>query len=338
MSKNSKANSHFDSLVRIMLGFKKTIFFLFGLSLFLIPGQGYYKTLQVDQRSPVVRMAPLKISQPSAYPINISGRLQPNITAKSFLILDRDSAVVMAEKNSSQQLLPASTVKIMTALVALDHYQPNDVLTGNNLRHQGQVMEIGQGERLTFLSLLYGLLVSSANDAAEVLAQNYPGGKSNFVAMMNQKARKLNLFGTYYSNPSGLNDDWEGNLLAGLSITTSLDLARLSLEALKNPLFAKVVSTQKTTVFDITGQSAHQLYNINQLLGRVEGVKGIKTGWTEDAQECLVTYVERNGRRVVLVVLGSQDRFGETNILIDWVFENFQWEELDLLATAAKHR
>jgi D-alanyl-D-alanine carboxypeptidase (penicillin-binding protein 5/6) len=99
---------------------------------------------------------------------------------------------------------------------------------------------------------------------------------------------------------------------------------------MKNPTFSKIVGTKQVTVTDVTGKSVYNLKNINELLGAVPGVLGIKTGWTENARENLVTYVKRDGHNVVIAVLGSQDRFGETKELIDWIFTNYQWQEVKL--------
>ena len=118
--------------------------------------------------------------------------------------------------------MPASTVKIMSALVSLDHYSLDEVLTVRNVDWEGQDIELQAGERISVRALLYGLLVSSANDAAQVLAQNYPGGQGAFVVAMNQKAQELNLTDTLYTDSSGLSEG---------SFTTTLDLARLSLQA-----------------------------------------------------------------------------------------------------------
>jgi D-alanyl-D-alanine carboxypeptidase (penicillin-binding protein 5/6) len=293
---------------------------------FLFPGQNWYLAVNLNYQSPKVQ--PLEMSIPSSadYPINFTGVQPPNLTAQSAVVLDRDSAVLLYGKNEKTQLLPASTVKIMTALVAMDYYHLDDVLVVDEVNGEGQDMELVKGERITVKNLLYGALVSSANDAALVLAQNYPGGEIGFVKAMNQKAKELNLNDSYFANPTGLDSDEEGNLLTDYSYTTALDLARLSAVALKNETISQMVAIPQIVVSDVGGAISHRLYNLNQLLEKLEGVKGVKTGWTEDAQECLVSFVERNGRGVISVVLGSQDRFGETKKLIDWVFANHRWE------------
>jgi D-alanyl-D-alanine carboxypeptidase len=215
-------------------------------------------------------------------------------------------------------LKPASTTKIMTALVALDHYPLNLVLTIRNAdRSIGQTMDLVSGEQLTVESLLFGLLLHSGNDAAYALAENYPGGYNAFVGQMNNKARQLHLDSTNFCNVSGI--DQEDHY------TTVSDLARLAAEALKNPIFASIVSTQTRVVTDINGLIVHHLSNKNQLLGLVEGVRGIKTGWTEAAGECLVTDTIRDDKEIITVVLGSLDRFGESATLINWAYRSYDW-------------
>jgi len=313
---------------KFILKIKRASLFCFGLVFFLFPGQSYYLVVQADYKKNPTRFLNFELPSPSLYPVNYTGQKPPLLTARSAVVMDKNSSVVVYAKNENLWVLPASTVKIMTALVALDYYQPEDILTVGEVNDFGQTIKLLSGERITVKNLLYGLLVSSANDAALVLAQNYPGGQNAFVTAMNRKAAALNLGNTYFANPTGLDSDEEGNLLTDLSYTTALDLARLAAEAFKNPLFSEIMKTEKITITDISGKITHQLFNINQLLGKVEGLKGGKTGWTEEAGECLVAYTEKEGRGIITVVLGSQDRFGETKKLIDWVFANYRWLEI----------
>ena len=237
--------------------------------------------------------------------------------AKSALAVDLDSGKVLYEKNSDEPLLPASTTKIVTALVSLDSYPLNQVIKVENVSVDGQKMGLVPGEEIKVEDLIYGLLIASANDAAEVLAYNFPGGRDFFVAAMNAKANILGLKNTFFTNPTGLDQSGQ--------ITTAKDLVDISTFAMKNPVFSNAVSTKGITVKSIDGKYTHKLTNVNQLLGRVNGVLGVKTGWTEEAGGNLVSYVERNNKKIMIAVLGSQDRFGETKILIDWVFNNYNY-------------
>lgn len=207
----------------------------------------------------------------------------------------------------------------MTALVVLENYKLDQVLMVNELEEiDGQKMKLLPGEKISVENLVYGLLVASANDAAFVLAENFPKGETGFIWAMNQKAQELGLNQTNFSNPVGFDEPNH--------YSTAADLAKLGVIAMKNPQITRIVSTQKIIVSDTEGKIFHTLININSLLGKIPGVKGIKTGWTQVAGECLVSFVERDGKKIIVVILGSQDRFKETEKIINWVFENFSWE------------
>jgi D-alanyl-D-alanine carboxypeptidase len=257
----------------------------------------------------------------SALPVISKEASFPIISAQAALAIDMDSQVTLYEKKPDSPLLPASTTKIITALVAMEYYPLDLVVKVPLVKIDGQKMGLIQGEEITVESLLYGLLVYSANDAAEVLALNFPGGRDLFITAMNLKAKELGLVHSKFSNPAGL-DDGDGH------VTTARDLIRVSEIAMQDPLFAEIVATKEKTVKSTNGKITHKLRNINELLGVVPGVLGVKTGWTENARENLVTYIERDGRRVMIVLLASQDRFGETKELIDWIFTNFTWQEV----------
>lgn len=313
---------------KFILKIKRASFFCLGLIFFLFPSQNFYSLVQLTPKSKItINLDNFVLPYPAYYPLKTGTSSPPLTTARSIVVMDVDSSVVIYNRNENLLVLPASTSKIMTALVALDYYPLEKVLVVGELDVLGQTMDLVPGEKIRVKDLLYGLLVSSANDAAVVLAQNYPGGVVGFVKAMNLKSRQLNLSRTYFANPTGLDSDKDGKILKDFSYTTSLDMARLAKAALKNPVFSEIVRTKQIVVKDTEGKRAHSLYNLNLLLGE-EGVLGVKTGWTEEAGECLVTFVEKNGRRLIVVVLGSQDRFGETKKLINWVFENYQWVDI----------
>lgn len=301
-------------------------FFLLGLIFLLLPGQSPYQLAQASWQPAQIQEIEVNLPAPALYPVNITDIPAPFLTAKSAVVMDRDSGVLLYEKNSNVRLLPASTVKIMTALVTLENYDLKQVLVVPPVSYEGQDMQLLEGEQITVENLLYGLLISSANDAASALAQNYPGGEKEFVAAMNEKAEELNLKNTFFTNPTGM--DEEEIFTVPLSFTSTLDLARLTSYALKNPIFTQIVATPKMVVTDISGKIVHELFNINELLGQLEGVKGVKTGWTEEAGECLISFTEREGKGIITVILGSEDRFGESRALIQWAFANHQWQEL----------
>jgi D-alanyl-D-alanine carboxypeptidase len=255
-------------------------------------------------------------------PVISEGTPFPLVSAQAAVAIDLVSRATLYEKNSREKFLPASTTKIITALTAMDYYPQDLVLEVGRLNVEGQKMGLIAGEKIRVLDLLYGLLIFSANDAAEVLAANFPGGRDLFITAMNLKAEEYGLKDSFFTNPSGL----DGNS----QVTTALDLVKISEGAMKNPTFAKIVGTRELTVSSIDGLISHKLANINRLVGEVDGVLGVKTGWTEEARENLVTYLERDGKKIMIVVLGSQDRFGETKELIDWIFANYEWRQVPL--------
>lgn len=271
---------------------------------------------------PILRTANIEFPGMSAYPVN-TGRQAPGLTARGIYIVDLDSMVPLLVKNPDLHLRPASTTKIMTALVALDTFGNTNVLTAKDATGAiGKAIHLKSGEQVTFKNMLYGLLLESGNDAAYALAENYPGGYNAMVSAMNEKAMNLGIRDTSFRNVSGVDEFGHE--------TTVHDLAVLTAAAMKNPQFSEVVGTKEKEIESLDGTVIHKLSNTNELLGVVPGVLGVKTGTTELAGESLVTDIERDGHRIILVMLGSQDRFGETKKLITWVFENHKWEKLQL--------
>lgn len=301
---------------------KEKVTYLVLLALFFLwyPGQNRL-TMLVSSAGQSPLTIPFPIPTPAPYPTNVTGVYPAGeVTAGGAVIEDVDSGVVLYQRNSYEPFAPASTTKILSALAALDAYDLDDVLTVKTLQNNGQTMKLVAGERMTVENLLYGTLIQSGNDAAWALAENYPGGVEAFVAAMNEKAKAIHLTGSHFTNPVGFDDSSH--------TMTPMDLVRLATVALSNKTIAKMVAIPQITVSDVTHTYFHNLTNVNQLLGKIPGVGGIKTGWTEEAGENLVTLVERGGHRVIIVVLKSQDRFSDTTKLIDWVFGSHRWEVL----------
>ncbi len=253
----------------------------------------------------------------AALPVG-SDKPLPKVSAKNIFIIDQNSKVVLFAKNADQQVYPASTTKMITALVALDHYALDQIITVSREYKIGTTVGFQPGEKINVEQLLFALLVQSGNDAAEILAENYAGGRSAFIDAMNQKAAEIHLLNTHFVNPHGI--DEEGHY------STAADLARLGDFALRNSEFSRIVATENAVVSSSDYSSSHILNNVNQLLGKIPGVRGIKTGYTEGAGQALVTLVERDNHPVIIVVLGSTDRFTDSAELIEWVYSNFHWE------------
>jgi len=247
----------------------------------------------------------------------------PQISARSVLIKDLATDSTLYQKDPSTPLPIASTTKIMTALVASEYFNPNSPLTvRDGATIPGTRVGLFRGEDLSFRSLLYGMLLSSGNDAAFAIAENYPGGVLGFVSQMNKKVAQLNLQNTHFDNPAGFDSPRH--------YSSASDLAKISQQALKNYQLARIFATKETSIVSLDKKYSHTLRNLNKLLTQVSGVLGVKTGKTDAARENLVTLVEREGRRVLLVVLGSDDRFGETTKLIEWTYRNFTWPDFGI--------
>lgn len=255
---------------------------------------------------------------PVPYPQFLATRSSPNISAQSGIVIDANSKKVLFAKNARLRFSPASTVKIMTALIAVETYPPQQYfISREKMSGNGSTMRLVAQEEISVENLLYGLLLNSGNDAAVVLAQNFPNGQEAFVTRMNEKANELHLTDTHYRDPAGLDDD--GNF------SSAFDLAILASEALENEALALIFSTREKNVSDKTGKIVHKLQNLNKLLGHLYGANGVKTGTTIGAGEVLVASTKRDGHTIVSVVMKSDDRFDDTTKLIDWTFENFQF-------------
>lgn len=288
--------------------------------LLILPGQSHYETITLASQPPLPSRSYFAVPTLAPRPIKFTGVQDPDITANSAYIIDLTSGVVLFQKQENLLSLPASTAKMMTALVAANHFAPNQILTVLEEYREGQNLKLRKGETMTSENLLYCLLVASANDAAEVLASNYPGGREAFLKQMNDYASEWGMTKSHFLNPTGV--DQEGQY------STARDLAILAKQLLKDPLLSKIVATKEYTAYSVNGKITHRMSNINLLLNQYPGVKGIKTGWTDLAGECLVAYVEKDNQKIISVILGSKDRFSETALLLDWVFRSFTWESV----------
>lgn len=283
---------------------------LFSVALFY---SDYLPFLKVPKKLNIEQTSPL-----SPYPIKVENFQQtPELTARAATVIDNKTGITLFEKNPTLKHLPASTTKLMTALVALERCLPQTIVTVGYVQSEGTVMKLATGDRVTVETLLHGLLVPSGNDAAYVLAYSCADSYDDFITAMNKKAKELGMVDTHFANPAGYDDKFQ--------FSSARDLTKLSRAAVANPLIAKIVKTRSVVVSDITGTKAYFLENVNKLLGVVPGLEGVKTGQTEGSLENLVTYTNRDGKGVITVVLGSQDRFAESQSLIEWAFKNHSW-------------
>jgi len=224
------------------------------------------------------------------------------------------------ERGADDERAMASTTKIMTALVVLDHADLDEVVTVS--ARAARVGEAGiklvAGQQLTVGELLEGTVVRSGNDASFALAEHVGGDVESFVRMMNEKARALGLEDTSFANPHGLD--------APNHYTTAEDLATIAMVAMRDPRFAALVRMPMITVKQVDG-AVVTYENSNKLIGTYPGATGVKTGWTNKAGYCVVASAERDGVGFVAVVLGGtseDDRFVQARTLFDWGFEHYR--------------
>ncbi len=259
------------------------------------------------------------ITIPVAAGLDPLGTSLATMSASAVYVMDRNSAAILYQKNANELRYPASTAKMMTALVARQDYPLFQVMTVTDAAYTtGTVAGLKLGEQITVENLLKALLIPSGNDAALVLGQNHPFGYAGFVNQMNQMANQLHLTKTTFNNVSGLDTDNE--------LSSARDLAILANQLVKDPVLAGIVATPQTTIQDLSGRITHKLKSTQELYGQVQGVVGIKTGTTQNAGENLITEIDRDGHRVIFVVLGSTNRFADSKVLINWVFANYNWK------------
>ena len=247
------------------------------------------------------------------FPVNVSA-----VSARRAVVLDAVTGRVLFEKNPEEKSLIASTTKIMTALIICEQCNVLDRLRipKEAVGIEGSSMYLREGEVLTVQELLYGLMLSSGNDAAVALAIYCGGTVEGFAELMNDKAHVLGLTGTHFENPNGL--DSPGHY------STARDLAVLAAYAMDNPIFYKTVSTKTVTVGE------RYLRNHNKLLWQVEGADGVKTGYTKAAGRILVSSASRDGRRLIAVTMDDPNDWQDHASLLHGGFSNYSVKQLVL--------
>lgn len=255
----------------------------------------------------------------SDIPVKAVGLIEPITGATAAYITDENSGSILWSKNPDTLYAPASTTKLITAIIARRVFRPGTVLTVQRDPSTvgGSVIGLRKNDQLTVESLIEAALIQSGNDAAQALADNYPGGNDAFVEEMNRTAAEIHMDSTHFSNPTGFD--------APQHHSTARDLSILAREAIKDSYIKKIVSTKEEEISDITGKKKFKLHNTNQLLGADPRVIGLKTGTTEEAGEVLITLVQDEDRTILFVVLGSQSRYTDTQQLMDWIFNNYSW-------------
>lgn len=242
----------------------------------------------------------------------------PDINSRAAVVIDRSSNTILYGKNEKEKRKMASTTKIMTALVVIENANLDDVVTISKKAAGtgGSRLGLKTNDQITVNNLLYGLMLCSGNDAAVALAEHVGGSVEEFAVLMNSKANDLGLLNTHFVTPHGLDKDEH--------YTTAYELALLSNYALKNETFAKIVNTKYTSI--TINDYSKSLHNTNELLGVLNGVYGIKTGFTNGANRCLVTACKRENLDIICVVLGADTKSFRTKDsikLIEYAFANY---------------
>lgn len=243
---------------------------------------------------------------------------EPALTAKSAIVIEASTGRILYAKGATDRRPPASTTKMMTLIVALEHGNLNDIVTTSPgaAATEGSSMWLAAGEQLKLGDLLYGMMLVSGNDATVAVAEHVSGSVDKFARLMTEKAQAMGAMNTSFANPSGLPDPRH--------YSTAADLARIAAYGYKNQLFAKIITTRHAVVPWPGKNHDRDLYNENKMLWMYEGGNGVKTGFTEEAGRCLVSGAKRDGVQLVAVVLDA-DRMWEDSIkLLDYGFSRLK--------------
>lgn len=239
----------------------------------------------------------------------------PIINASAAILFNVSTEEVLYAKNPDTVMMPASTTKIMTAIIAIENGELDRKvkISHRAAAVRGSSMHLRPGEQQTLRDLLYGLLLSSGNDAAVAIAESIAGSEKKFAEMMNAKARELGMQNTCFRNASGLP--------AAGHYTTAYDLALLADYAIKNPIFTLIVQTKSTSVPSYRANRLRALVNHNKLLWQYPYTIGIKTGYTRSAGKCLAASAAQNGAILISVVLKSPTIYDDSIHLFDYGFQ-----------------
>ena len=264
----------------------------------------------------------LPISEPSYLPILVSGADRPLLDAKSAGVYDTRSGRFLFAKSARTHLPVASLTKILTSLVILEHLNIDDTVKvpAGAVRVDGEKQTLYLDEELSVLSLMKLMLIGSSNDAAYALGQYFKEKTgTDLVEKMNEKALSLQMTESNFLDPAGLNDG---------AYSTVEDMTKLVRNALKQDLIWDITTEKSTTVRSIDGKIEHKIESTNQLFGVIPDVIGGKTGYTDIALGSMILVVDIPGKndKIISIILGSKDRFGDTQKLLDWVKAAYSWE------------
>jgi len=246
----------------------------------------------------------------------------PQVGARAAIVMDIKTGQVLYNKHMNVKMPPASTTKILTAIIAIEEGNLEDTVTISRKAayQEGSSIWLKEGEELSLEELLYGVMLSSANDAAIAVAEHIAGSVTEFVELMNEKAKEIGANKSNFLNPNGL--PCTGHY------SNAYDLAKIMSYALKNNTFAQITATKYKTISWDDNTWDRGLRNHNRLLWSYKGITGGKTGYTKAAGRCLVTSASRQGREVVAVVLNCASDWHDCKRLMDYGIENFKYEKV----------
>jgi len=284
--------------------------------------------LPTNENIPIIEEASVNIAKldffdllsVSPIPIKKDGFIAPVISAASSIAIDNQTGEVLFEKSIHTKRQIASITKLMTAIVILEESDLNSIVTVSpEVKYaDGSEMFLRTGEQITVESLMYGLIINSANDAAVALAEFNAGSTEEFVKKMNKKALELGLLNTHFQNPIGYDNSY--------NYSSAYDVAMIARYAYQKPFIRSAATIKEFEVTSTDNAYTHKLESTNELLDSYLNIKGLKTGRTELAGLCLVAIAENeNQNDIISVVLNSPARFTESKILIDWIFRAYIW-------------
>lgn len=248
----------------------------------------------------------------------------PKTNSRRYIVYDRISKSMIIGKNEDIKSAMASTTKIMTTIVILEKADLNETVTVSAKAGGtgGSRLGLKRGDKASVRDLLYGLMLRSGNDAAVALAEHVGGSVKEFAELMNEKAIELGLTNTHFVTPHGLDD--------ANHYTTALELAKLTDYAMNNETFSKIVGTKSITIY--INNQPRQINNTNELLGVLNGVVGVKTGFTNNAGRCLVTETKRNNMDIITIVLEAdtkKDRTKDSVNLIEYTYSKYKMYNIE---------
>ena len=245
----------------------------------------------------------------------------PSISAQNAIVIEQSTGKVLYEKNSRQKAYPASTTKIVTALLAIESGSLDRVVrvAGAAEGVEGSSIYLATGERMPLRDLVYGLMLRSGNDAAVAISCFVNPSTETFVRKMNERVQEMGAMDTNYVNPNGLFDENH--------YTTTYDMAIIAREAMKNQEFKEIVGA-KSWVADRGEGKYNHFYNKNKVVFEYPGGTGIKIGYTKKSGRTLVASAERDGMELICVVMNAPDWFNDSYKLMDYVFDSFQMNKI----------